>query len=74
MCLWIQLPTRTSGELVRTAIHHNVLLLPGTALMPGGGGNDYIRLPFGFAPEVLADGLTRLAAAWAELATRAGRR
>lgn len=74
MCLWIQLPTRTSGELVRTAIHHNVLLLPGTALMPGGGGNDYIRLPFGFAPEVLADGLTRLAAAWDELTSRTGRR
>jgi DNA-binding transcriptional MocR family regulator len=67
MCLWVGLPAPTSVELARTAMRHGVLLLPGTVLMPGGGGHDFIRLPFSLEPEVLADGVARLAAAWADV-------
>jgi 2-aminoadipate transaminase len=59
--LWIKLPTGTNPKkLMEVASAAGVGYVPGTAFMPNGGGEDYIRLAYSQeSPEELREG-TRL--------------
>jgi DNA-binding transcriptional MocR family regulator len=49
----------------RLAAGHGVIVRPGPLASPDGGFRDHIRIAFGETPERLADGVDRLASAWA---------
>jgi DNA-binding transcriptional MocR family regulator len=64
LSVWIQLPDGSSAELAQIARRHGVLIAPGTVMSPTGRFDEYIRLPFDHQPEVLEQGIGRLARAW----------
>lgn len=66
LVLWAELPTETSTRLVMAAERHGVLLAPGPRFFVGGGGERYLRLPYTQPPQVAAEAIERLAAAWAD--------
>ena len=67
LCLWVQLPGGASSiEFASLALCHGVAVVPGTVSAPGGGATDRLRVPFGQRPDVLEEGVRRLAAAWRE--------
>lgn len=64
--LWIRLPHGPAGDFVQLAQRHGVLVVSGATLSPDGANDDRLRLMFVHRPEVLAEGIQRLALAWAE--------
>ena len=64
LSLWVQLPRGLSVEFCQVAQRHGVALFPGSRASPQGAHADYIRLPFVQEPDVLAEGIRRLEAAW----------
>jgi DNA-binding transcriptional MocR family regulator len=64
LALWVKLPFGDAEEFAQLALRHRVLVLPGTSASAGGEHRDRLRLPLLRDPEVLADGVHRLAAAW----------
>jgi DNA-binding transcriptional MocR family regulator len=75
LCLWVELPEALSTPLCVAADRRGLVLAPGSQFGVDGGMDRYLRLPFtGHAPEVVADAVDRLAAAWDEAAAgRVGR-
>jgi DNA-binding transcriptional MocR family regulator len=68
---WAQLPTPRAEELVRRADAFGVALVPGSTFAVDHHRHaDRIRLPFVAAPEVIEEGVRRLAEAWADLEER----
>lgn len=63
-CLWCELPEPRSTSLVQAARKYGVVLAPGPTFAPGGGLDDWLRLPFSLSPEVLATVPAKLALAW----------
>ncbi len=64
MSLWVKLPDRISSRLVAAAERHGLYLAAGPRFGVDGGFEQYLRVPFGFAPDVLEEAAQRLAAAY----------
>lgn len=66
--LWVRLPGDHSADVfAQLALRHGVEVVPGSAMDPNGEHDAYFRIPFLRPPEVLAELVNRLAAAWTEL-------
>ncbi|HKQ58342.1 MAG TPA: PLP-dependent aminotransferase family protein [Candidatus Eisenbacteria bacterium] len=72
LSLWLQIPFGDVAELATLARRRGVAIVPGTSNSPSGRFQDHLRLPFVGDPELVSEGIQRLAAAWEEYA--AGRR
>lgn len=64
--IWAEIPNGDARSLAMTALRHGVRVLPGELFSPHGGFRSHIRIPFVQPPDVLEDGLARLARAWRE--------
>jgi DNA-binding transcriptional MocR family regulator len=64
LCLWLRMPHGSALELAQVASGHGVAVAPGTITSASNGFDDHVRLPFSYDPEVSAEGMRRLAAAW----------
>lgn len=64
--LWAEIGV-DSDVFTAAAAAHGVRVGPGSAHVPGEGSSTALRLAFSPPPEVLREGVRRLAAAWAEL-------
>jgi DNA-binding transcriptional MocR family regulator len=64
--LWARLPGGDARELAQVALRHGVLILPGSTMSAAGLCTRFVRLPFLADPDVLRDGIKRLARAWRE--------
>jgi DNA-binding transcriptional MocR family regulator len=62
--LWIRLPDGDASEFVQAAARFTLVVTPGTAMSVDDSHQQYLRLPFSLAPEVLETGIQRLAQAW----------
>jgi DNA-binding transcriptional MocR family regulator len=74
LCLWARLPCGDASELAQVARRHGVSIVPGHLAGPEGGHADRVRLPLTLPPDVLEEGVRRLAAAWAAYMPSADRR
>jgi DNA-binding transcriptional MocR family regulator len=63
-CLWVRLPYGNATQLAQLALRHGVSIVPGPVASPRSAFADYLRLPFSLTPDVLEEGLHRLAQAW----------
>ena len=68
LSLWIRLPAGDASELATLALRRGVAIVPGSVNSPEGRWTDHVRLPFAGDPEKMEEGLSRVAAAWAEYA------
>lgn len=66
--LWVELPGVDASVYAQVALRHGVEIVPGSAMDPDGGHDTFLRIPFTFTPDVLAELVRRLARAWTELA------
>jgi DNA-binding transcriptional MocR family regulator len=65
LCLWVQLPEGASSvDLAAVATRHQVGIMPGVSSSVAGAHADFVRVPFGDRPDVLTDGIERVARAW----------
>ena len=65
LSVWAKLPSPTADELVRRAETHGVTVVPGsTFAVDHRRHTDRIRLPFVAPPDVIEEGVRRLAEAW----------
>lgn len=64
LSLWVRLPFGSAAELAQVARRHGVALVPGQLASPDGRHDDRLRIPLTLRPEVLREGVRRLAAAW----------
>lgn len=62
--LWVRMPGCDSRRFAQVALRHGVALLEGSSLAAGQAGTEHLRLPFTPPPEVLADAVRRIEAAW----------
>jgi DNA-binding transcriptional MocR family regulator len=74
LSLWIRLPGGNADAFVQVALRHGVDVTPGSAHAVDDGCDDRLRLSYGGRPEVLREGIGRLAAAWREYEAGLGRR
>lgn len=71
LCLWAQLPTPQANELTRAAFQRGLEIVPGPTFAVGDRRHrDRVRLPLSAPTDVLAEGIPRLAAAWADVVQR----
>ena len=68
LSLWIRIPAGDVSELGAATLRRGVAIVPGTVNSPEGRWADHLRLPFTAQPEKMAEGIRRIAAAWAEYA------
>ncbi|MET9516318.1 PLP-dependent aminotransferase family protein [Streptomyces sp. NPDC002994] len=72
--LWIRLPPGTEAQIyAQLALRHGAEVIPGATMDPTGTHDNYLRLPYSFAPETSAELVGRLSAAWAALPRSSGR-
>lgn len=62
--VWVELPHGDGLSFAQLAMRHGVAILPGGALDVTGGSTACLRIPFLAPPEILAEAVRRLAAAW----------
>jgi DNA-binding transcriptional MocR family regulator len=62
--LWLRLPCGDADSFAHAALSHGVTIIPGPQLSPDGSFSDHIRLQFLQPPDVLEEGIRRLARAW----------
>jgi DNA-binding transcriptional MocR family regulator len=62
--LWVRLPRGDAGSFTQAAIRRGVAVLPGPGLDTSGASDQYLRLHFMAAPEILTEAVRRLAQAW----------
>jgi 2-aminoadipate transaminase len=69
MFLWGILPKgMDAAEVLKVAIEKKVAFVPGGSFHPNGGGENTMRLNFSFSsPEIIREGITRLALLLREL-------
>jgi DNA-binding transcriptional MocR family regulator len=63
--LWMRLPRGCARSLATIALRNGVRVATGPAFSPAEAFDDHIRLPFTLPGATLAEGVRRLAAAWA---------
>jgi DNA-binding transcriptional MocR family regulator len=73
LVLWAKLPHGSASELAEVARAGGVLILPGPMTSASGWFDDRVRLPYVARPEVLEEGVRRLARAWQAYAGRTAR-
>jgi DNA-binding transcriptional MocR family regulator len=71
LMLWVRLPSGSARELAVEARRLGVAILPGSTTSPDLSFDNHVRLTVARPPEVLAEGIRRLAAAWDDYAPRA---
>ena len=64
LCLWVRLPYGSATEFAQVALRTGVSIVAGSVASSDASFDDHIRLPFGHRPEVLEEGVHRLARAW----------
>ncbi|MFJ7270448.1 PLP-dependent aminotransferase family protein [Streptomyces sp. NPDC099050] len=73
--LWIRLPSGTDARVyAQVALRHGAEVIPGATTDTTGAHDNYIRLPYSFAPETAAALVSRLSAAWTALSRSSSRR
>lgn len=65
--LWVELPGADTTVFSQIALRHGVEAIPGRSMDVSGGHVSFLRLPYCFPEELMAEVVRRLAAAWAEL-------
>jgi len=65
LALWVGLPDADAVAFSRLASRHGVIVRPGPLASPDGAFRDHIRIACGAEPDRLAEGIDRLASAWA---------
>ena len=65
--LWIRLPDTDARVFAQVALRHGVEVVAGRAMDPTGEHDGYLRVPFSYPDEVMADAVDRMARAWQEL-------
>ena len=73
MALWAELPEARSGVLSIAARNHGLRLVAGPNFAPAGGLDRWVRLPYTVTESELEQVGPRLAAAWEEAKSMAGR-
>jgi DNA-binding transcriptional MocR family regulator len=71
--LWLRLPGGDAASFTQAALRHGVTVVPGPQLSPDGSFADHIRVQFLQPPEVLEEGIRRLAAVWDDYAATGSR-
>lgn len=66
LSIWVRLPRPTAEVFAQTALRHGVAVATASALSPSGAHADRLRLSFSGPPDELAEGVKRLASAWAD--------
>ncbi|MGW1995768.1 aminotransferase-like domain-containing protein [Embleya sp. NPDC001921] len=65
--LWVELPPGTDARAyAQVALRHGVEVVPGAAMDATGAHDHFLRVPFGFADDVLHRVVDRLTSAWTE--------
>ncbi len=64
LCLWVHLPAGDAAAFSHLAADHAVIVRPGPQFSADGSCRDRLRLAYGHEPALLAEAVTRLAAAW----------
>ena len=64
LSMWACLPAGSSSEFSRVALGKGVSIVPGSAMSVIGAFDDHVRISFDEHPQVLDEGLQRLAEAW----------
>jgi threonine dehydrogenase-like Zn-dependent dehydrogenase len=67
------MPQRVSSRLVSASSRHGVELAAGSRFGVDGGFEQYLRVPYGYAVDVLEEAATRIAAAYHDALTTTGR-
>src|SRR5207302_6179073 len=67
LTIWARLPSGDTEVLARLARDRGVDIVPGQHFSVDGSTAQYLRLPFGRTPQVLEEGILRLAEAWRDL-------
>ncbi|WP_412077471.1 PLP-dependent aminotransferase family protein [Streptomyces xanthophaeus] len=72
--LWVRLPGGADARIyAQVALRHGAEVIPGATMDATGAHDDYIRLPYSFAPETAAALVDRLSTAWTALSRSSGR-
>ena len=66
LCLWVRLPNGDATSFSQFATRHGVTLVPGPMTSVDGHFADRVRLPYVLEPELMREGVERLASAWTE--------
>ena len=61
LSLWVRLPEGSAGELAQVARRRGVAIVPGSVMSATGSFDDFVRLPLDHEPDVLEEGVRRLA-------------
>jgi DNA-binding transcriptional MocR family regulator len=64
LSIWVQLPTPTAEAFAQEALRHGVAVATAPALSPSTRHTDRLRLSFSGPPELLEEGVRRLAETW----------
>ncbi len=64
LSLWVRLPEASAENFAQVALRHGVAVATSRALSVSGDHGDRIRISFSGPPDVLGEGVSRLAAAW----------
>jgi DNA-binding transcriptional MocR family regulator len=62
--MWVRLPGADATAFAEVAARYGVTVVPGPMCSPTRAFGEYLRLPFVLPPDVLDEGVGRLAAAW----------
>jgi DNA-binding transcriptional MocR family regulator len=71
LSLWVRIADADAGAFSRLAVGYGVIVRPGPLASPDGGYRDHIRIAYGGDHDAIAEGVDRLAAAWAAYAPAA---
>lgn len=74
VCVWAKLPRGSADDLAQLSLRRGVAIAPGRTAAPGEEFLSHVRLSAGPPPELLREGIARLAAAWEELDASASSR
>jgi len=66
LCLWVRIADGSSLDFAPAAARAGVEIAPGPLFSPRRADSNYLRLPLSLPPELLVEGVRRLAAAWAD--------
>lgn len=64
LTVWARMPAPIAEQFVQRALRHGVAVSPGAAHCAGTEQTDRVRISYAPAPDVLAEGVARLASAW----------